>query len=111
MLKIVSTIIALVATFSVYADCEISESLKNKACSSDYFKAKNSKQLNEYLQYGKFNNGKLLNLEIGFNVKNKEINIGTTCDLRLKFDADLRASQNGICLQAKNIFLEDKAVI
>lgn len=51
----------------------------------------------------------MLNLEISFDIKDKEINIGTTCDLRLKFDADLRASQNGICLQARNIFIRKQS--
>lgn len=64
MLKIISIIVAIAYSFSVYANCEISESLKNKVCSSDYFKARNSKQLDEYLQYGVYKEGKLLNLEI-----------------------------------------------
>lgn len=105
MLKFASLFIVFATSAIANADCNIRESLENKLCSTDYFLAKNSKQLNEYLQYGKFKDGKLLNLEIGFDVRDKEINIGTTCDLKLKFDADLRASQNGICLQAKNIFI------
>lgn len=105
MLKIISIILAIASSFSVYANCEISEALKNKVCSSDYFTARNSKQLNEYLQYGVYKQGKLLNLEIGFNLKEKEINLGTTCDLRINHEVDIRASLNGICLQAKNIYI------
>lgn len=109
MLKFYSSIMALSFTFYACADCEIDESLKNKVCSSDYFTAKNLKQLNQYLQYGEFKDGKLLNLEINFDIKDKEINIGTTCDLKLKSDSNLYAGQNGICLQAKNIFISKQS--
>jgi hypothetical protein len=91
----------LALSAKVSADCNIYESLKNKSCSSEYFTAKNSNQLNEYLQYGKFKDGKLLNLEVGFDVKDKEINIGTTCDLKLKFDANLKASQLSLILRSR----------
>ncbi len=87
------------------AKCEISEELINKNCSPEYFAARSLKQLNEYLRYGKFENGRLLNLEIAFDLKDKEINIGTNCDLKLNYGVDLYAGQNGICLKAKNIFI------
>ncbi len=106
MLKLSVLFLSILGSLSAIADCDISESLKNKICSSDYFTAKNSQQLNEFLKYGKFKDGKLLNLGIGFDLKDKEINIGTTCDLKLKYGSSLRASLNGICLQGKNILIE-----
>lgn len=109
MLKKISLMIAFSISSLAYADCEISDALKNKSCSSDYFLAKNQKQLNEYLRYGKFKDGKLLNIEIGFDIREKEINIGTSCDIRLKHDADMRAHQNGICLQGNNVFIRKQS--
>lgn len=105
MLKKIFFIITFIISSLAHADCEISDALKNKSCSTEYFLAKNQRQLNEYLLYGKFKNGKLLNLEISFDIKDKEINIGTSCDIRLKYDADINARQNGICLQGSNIFI------
>lgn len=105
MLKSSLILLALFSSFLIYADCEVNESLKNANCSSEYFLPKNSKELNEYLQYGVFKEGKLLNLEIGHTLKDKEIVIGTTCDLRIKSNVDIQANLNGICLQANNIFI------
>lgn len=105
MLKNIFAVVAISLSTFAYADCEISDALKNKSCGSDYFLAKSPKQLNEYLQYGKFKNGQLLNLEIGFNIRGKEIDVGTTCDLKLQRGKFLRASLNGVCLQGRNIYL------
>jgi PKD repeat protein len=44
-------------------------------------------------------------LEIGHTLKDKEVVIGTTCDLRIKNNVDIQANLNGICLQANNIFI------
>ena len=92
-------------TSFAYADCGISDALKNKQCSTDYFVAKNVQQAIEYFSYGKFKDGKLLNIEIAFSGKDKEINIGTTCDVSFKNEAKINATLNGICIQARNIFI------
>jgi len=57
MLSKLFFLLAITLSVNSYADCEISNAIKNKSCSNDYFTVKNSKQLNEYLQYGKFKDG------------------------------------------------------
>lgn len=89
-----------------YANCEINPDLLNRSCSSEYFSPKNIKQLNEYLQYGKLKEGKLLNLEIGFDIKDKEINIASWCDVSFKRGVSLKSSLNGICIKGSNVILK-----
>ena len=90
----------------VYANCEIDSDLANKSCSNEFFSPKNIKQLNEYLQYGKFKDGKLLNLELDFDIKDREINIATWCDVKIKRGVSLKSSMNGICIKGANVILK-----
>ena len=85
MLKVLtgSLLISLFSSSSFAENCMVSDALKNRICSIEYFRARSEKELDDYLLNGKFKDGKLLNLEIGFNVKEKEINIATTCDLKI----------------------------
>lgn len=108
MLKVLigSIFISFLSPNSYAESCMVSDALKNKSCSIEYFKARSEKELNDYLLNGKFKDGKLLNLEIGFNVKEKEINIATSCDLKISREKRLFAKQNGICLKGASVRLE-----
>lgn len=64
MLKSLILLSTIFISVQVSANCDVDPNLPNKACSTDYYALKNQKQLNEYLQYGKFKDGKLLNLEL-----------------------------------------------
>jgi hypothetical protein len=88
------------------SSCEVEESLKGKQCSDEFFKARNSEELSRYLLNGKFKGGKLLSLEVDFNIKDKEIQIATSCDLKINRGHAVLASLNGICLNGRNIYLE-----
>lgn len=108
MLKILisSLLFSFVSLSAMASNCEISDSLKNKQCSDEFFRARNQKQLNDYLLNGSFRNGKLLALEVDFNIKDKEIQIATSCDLKINRGRSIFASLDGICLSGRNIFLE-----
>lgn len=67
---------------------------------------KNSKQLTEYLQYGKFKDGKLLNLELNFDIKDKEINIATNCDVRVSRGVSFRSLLSGICIKGASVYFK-----
>lgn len=64
MLKSLALLSAIFISTQASANCDIDPNLLNKACSTEYYAPKNQKQLDEYLQYGKFKDGKLLNLDI-----------------------------------------------
>lgn len=105
MLKSLTLLSTIFISIQASANCDIDPNLLNKVCSSDYFSPKNQKQLNEYLQYGKFKNGKLLNLDINFDIKDKEVNIATNCDVKLSRGTSLKASLNGICIKGASVEL------
>ncbi|MGZ3807074.1 MAG: PKD domain-containing protein, partial [Bacteriovorax sp.] len=108
MLKVLigSIFISLFSSNAFAENCMVSDALKNKSCSVENFKARNQRELDDYLLNGKFKDGKLLNLEIGYNIEDKEINIATTCDLKISHERRLTAKQNGICLKASSIRFE-----
>lgn len=83
-------------------DCSISESLKDKICSSEFYTAKSQKELDEYLTYGKYKNEKLLNLQINFSINSKEIDIATPCEVKISKAKHLKSTQNGICIKCKS---------
>ena len=107
MLKYLLFLIGLLGFSSlVYANCEIDSDLLNRSCSNEYFSPKNIKHLNDYLQHGKFKDGKLLNLELDFDIKDKEIKIATWCDVKVNRGVSFKSSLNGICILGANVILE-----
>ena len=89
---------------SDYSDenCGFQENTQNKLCADEYFVANNDSELNDYLLNGKFDDGKLLNLEIAYNVVSPELKISTGCDIRINEDVKLNSSK-GICLQGNKV--------
>ncbi|MBY0413380.1 MAG: hypothetical protein K2Q18_04415, partial [Bdellovibrionales bacterium] len=84
-------------------ECSIPQALQNKTCSTEFFRAKNIKDLDDYLKNGKYKNGNLLNLEVDFNLNSKEISIATPCEISITSNSRLNSNKDGICLNAKNI--------
>jgi PKD repeat protein len=86
-------------------DCFVPTILQNRTCATEFFSAKSQKDLDDYLNYGKFKNGSLLNLQLDFSPNSKEINIATSCEIKLSQGRSIRSSLNGICLKGSTVTL------
>lgn len=109
MLKETILSMSLLASFNVLADCEINESLLGKKCSDEYVKVRNKRELKDYLENGKFKNGKLLNLEIDFPYSSDNVDINSPCDI--KFKSEIVSRKYGLCIKGRNIFIEKTKIV
>jgi len=108
MLKILMvSFIYIISTVTCWAsNCVESASSKGQECSDEYFQANDVNELSEYLENGKFKDGKLLNLQLNFNVVMREVNITSGCNIKISKGRNIHSTMNGICLKGKNIYLE-----
>ena len=111
--RIVLACFGLILSLNLLAedDCNLSLSLAGKNCAEEYFLAKNEKDLNSYLLNGKVKDGKLLNLEIGFNYKNNRISIASSCNVKISSGKKIVSERDGICIKAKNIEVEYNSLL
>lgn len=80
-------------------------------CSEKYVTVNSDEELNQYLQNPPTENGNQLGLEIGFNINKADIGVAVACNLKIKPEISVNASDGDICFNGKNVTIGENTLL